>query len=141
MFLNTFDYGTLILDEDITLINQTNQLNRDAAELMAVDQVSGYLRSKYDVAAIFALAGANRPKYLVMIVVDIALYHLHASIPGRFVPEIRRTRYEDAIAWLEKVAKGLVDPGLTLKTDPDTGEAITAPSITFGSQEKMNNTW
>lgn len=141
-FLTEDDYDTLILDEDKDLISNSNQANRFRAEDMAIDQMKGFLRSKYDVAATFAVVPPdNRNKVLVMYCMDITLYHLHASIPGRFVPEIRRIRYEDALAWLKDVAKGLIDPNLVLKTDPTTGDTITGPSIIFGSNAKQDNSW
>ena len=141
MFLTETDYDTLILDDDRNLISQSTDTIRQQAETMAIDQMSGYLRSKYDAAATFAKTSSARSQVLVMYCMDITLYHLHASIPGRFVPEVRRIRYEDAILWLKDVAKGLIDPDLVLKTDPTTGESLTGPSIVFGSEAKQNNSW
>lgn len=144
MFLTENDYDTLILDEDRELISQSTESIREQAELMAVDQMSGYLRAKYDVDAIFDPADEDeRSQVLVMFCMDITLYHLHAGIPGRFVPEIRRIRYEDALAWLKDVAKGLIDPGLTQATvtDPETGEEITVTPFLFGSNTKQDNSW
>lgn len=140
-FLTENDYDTLILDEDRELITQSTKANRYAAEDMAIDQMSGYLRGKYDVALAFPTdPDAIRSKVLVMFCLDVALYHLHASIPGRFVPEIRRIRYEDALAWLKDVAKGVVVPDLAGLTDA-TGADITGPAIVFGSATKQDNSW
>ncbi len=141
-FLKDNDYDTLILDEDKELITQSTLINRYSAEDMAIDQMGGYLRGKYDVVLAFPTAiDAIRSKVLVMYCMDITLYHLHASIPGRFVPEIRRIRYEDALAWLKDVAKGLTVPDLPLKTDPVTGDAITGPAFVFGGNAKQDNSW
>jgi phage gp36-like protein len=141
MFLTETDYDTLILDDDRLLISQATDTIRQQAETMAIDQMSGYLRPKYDTAATFAKTAADRSQALLMYCMDITLYHLHASIPGRFVPEIRRIRYEDALAWLKDVAKGLIDPDLVLKTDPTTGESVTGPAILFGGNDKQDNSW
>lgn len=141
MFLTDDDFNTLILDEDKELITQASDTVRNTAIQMAIDQMSGYLRPKYDVAATFALEDEHRSQVLVMYCMDITLYHLHAGLPGRFVPEVRRLRYEDALSWLKDVAKGLIDPDLVLKTDPDTGATITGPAIVFGSNERQDNSW
>ena len=141
MFLNEDDYDTLILDEDRELITQSTTAIREKAEGMAIDQMSGYLRAKYNVAATFALANEARSMVLVMLCLDITLYHLHASIAGRFVPEVRRIRYEDALAWLKDVAKGLIVPDLPGYTDPETGEEVTGLNIIFGSNAKQDNSW
>jgi len=142
MFLSETDYNTLITDEDRDFVSQASDDNRTAAEGMAIDQMSSFLRGQFDVAAIFELEEMpepdTRPKAIVMYCMDITLYHLHAVIPGRYMPEIRRIRYEDALAWLRDVAKGLIDPGLPLITDPE-GEEIHP--IRFGSQPKQRWNW
>lgn len=145
MFLTEDDYDTLILDIDRELISQSTEAIRLVAETMAVDQMSGYLRAKYDVVTVFnPEEGDERSMVLVMFCMDITLYHLHAGIPGRFVPEIRRIRYEDALAWLKDVAKGLIDPNLpggSTSIDPGTGETIANSAFMFGSNDKLNSSW
>ena len=141
MFLTENDYDTLILDEDRLLISKETLKVRQDAEGMAIDQISGFIRNKYNVQATFALQGDARSKVLVMYTMDIALYHLHSSVPGRFVPEIRRIRYEDALSWLKDIAKGLISPDFPLITDPETGETVTGPAFIYGSSTKQDNSW
>lgn len=142
MFLSENDYMTLITDDDREFVEQQDDDNRGRAEVMAIDQMSGYLRGQYNVNEVFKLEAIpdpdTRPGVLVMYCMDITLYHLHAMIPGRFIPEIRRIRYEDALAWLKDVAKGLIDPGLPPITDEE-GEAQYP--LRYGSQTKQNWTW
>ena len=64
-----------------------------------------------------------RNKALVSRVLDIALYEMHCSINPRNVPELRDTRYTDAIKWLEMVSKGSIKLDLPLLQDAD-GEDI-----------------
>lgn len=73
-------------------------------------------------------AGDNREPKLKTVVIDIALYNMHARITPRNIPEIRQIRYdgagnkdksEHAIGWLEKVQKGIITPDLTVRTNDD----------------------
>ena len=48
----------------------------------------------------------NRNQQLVNYIIDIMLYHLHARISPRNIPELRLERYDNAKAWLTQCAKG-----------------------------------
>lgn len=48
----------------------------------------------------------NRSQQLLTYVVDIALYHVHARIAPRNIPDLRVKRYDDAKDWLKMAAKG-----------------------------------
>jgi phage gp36-like protein len=53
MFLRRTDYSALISDNELNVITKNNDTNRLAAESAAQEEVSSYLRGKYDVAGIF----------------------------------------------------------------------------------------
>lgn len=67
--------------------------------------------------------GDNRSHSLVMYVVDITLYHLHARISPRNIPELRASRYDAAKKWLEDAAHGIITPSLP-QNQPQTGSRI-----------------
>lgn len=80
-------------------------------------------------------AGDNRTQSIVMIVVDIALFHLHSRIAPRNVPDLRRTRYANAIEMLEAFAKGKMTAKLPL-IQPKSGSRIR-----FGGNIKNVNSY
>jgi hypothetical protein len=43
---------------------------------------------------------------MVMLVIDLTLYHLYSQTGNKDVPEHRQNRYDDAIAWLKDVGRG-----------------------------------
>ncbi|MFA5420272.1 MAG: phage protein Gp36 family protein, partial [Bacteroidales bacterium] len=51
---------------------------------------------------------------------DITLYNLHTRLMPDNIPKLRQTRYDNAIAWLEKVADGFIAPILPIKTNSPT---------------------
>ena len=62
---------------------------------------------------------------------DITLWHIHARINPRRIPEIREDRYAGAMAWLDAIHDGDESPDLPLKED-GTNE------IRWGSNEKRD---
>ena len=94
-----------------------------------------YLRTRYDVDTAFSRTGDQRNGYLVMIVADVALYHLVSWLPKRIGFDIRETRYNQAIAWLKDVQSGKATPDLPVPTDPSTGEETSQP-VRYGGWSK-----
>ena len=138
MFITTEDYKVVIGGASLDVVTQADTTNRQKAEKEAIEEISGYLRPKYDVTAIFAATGASRNDYLVMIACDIALYHLFSSQNAKMGLDARKERYERAIKWLEGVQKGTIVPNLPIATD-EHGEP--ANPLHYGSERRHKNTW
>ena len=138
MFITTEDYKVVIGESSLTVVTQADSENRHKAEKEAIEEISGYLRPKYDVNVIFAATGADRNSYLVMIACDVALYHLFTSLNAKMGLDTRRERYECAIKWLEGVQKGTIVPNLPIATD-EYGEP--ANPLHYGSEKRHKNTW
>lgn len=77
----------------------------------------------------------NRDQQMVMYFADITLYHLHARIAPRNIPELRVNRYEAAINWLTMCAKGEITPNLPVLQPKQGGR------IRFGSQIRNINSY
>ena len=137
-FVNENDYRVVIGDKAYEVVSQADCANRLNAETEAVEEISGYLRPKYDVSAIFNAKGDGRNKLIVMYVCDIALYHMSASLPGRMNSEVRKERYDRAIDWLKNVQAGRIVPDLPLSVDSH-GESSTP--IHFGYATRTDNIW
>jgi phage gp36-like protein len=134
MFLSEDDYKTLIDRRVLDIVQQSDEIARAKAESMAVEEISGYLRTRYDVNKIFTSQGAERNSVIVMILIDITLYHLSSWLPARMSGEVRKERYDAAIKWLSGVQKGTIQPSLpTIDTDTDTD---TGNPVKWGSATK-----
>lgn len=136
-FLTETDYDVQIRTEVRNVVNQTNA-SQALAELMAQEEMTGYLRPRgYDVAAIFAATGANRNPLIIMYMIDIVLYHLHSNIVTRAMPKTREDRYNAAIAWLDKVSRGLLEPQLPKVQEPEDA----TPNMKLGSNQQYFKRW
>ncbi len=139
MFLDSLDYKVTIGERAFDLIQQSEEANRLKAEEMAMEEMAGYLRPKYNISKIFARRGEERNMHLVMTLCDMALYHLVSWLPSKMGYEIREIRYKRAIEWLEGVQKGKIVPDLDLAVDED-GET-GASEIRYGGEKRNNYMW
>lgn len=76
----------------------------------------------------------SRSQKLVMCCVDITLYHLHARISPRNIPQLRADRRDEAISWVKMASKG---ESITLNAPmikPEQGSRIR-----WGSNSKLEN--
>lgn len=110
-FLRNEDYDDQIRGEIRTLLDKTedNRLTLQA-EKKAIAQMKKYLSSRYDVERIFQVPAAGEPdtrdEFIVMLLIDIVLYHLWSKERGRDIPKVRNDRYQDALDWMKSVGNG-----------------------------------
>jgi phage gp36-like protein len=64
----------------------------------------GYLAKRYDVDAIFSAEGDERNQLVLMMVIDIAVYHIFCIHNPQKLSQIRKDRYERAVEWMKGVA-------------------------------------
>lgn len=139
MFTTTEDYAPLITPDALRAISGTDPKNISRAERQAVDEAAAYLSSRYDTAAAFAAEGEARAPMLVMVIADITLYHLSASLPARLGSEIREQRYRDAIRWLKGVQAGDITPDLPRYGTQ--GEGRTGTVLRFREGKPLVHEW
>lgn len=140
MFVKTEDYKVVIGEPALAVLTRIDPATLSNAEAEAREEISSYLRPKYDCSAIFAAEGAARNPLIVMYTVDIALYHLSASTQQRMGAEVRKERYERATKWLEGVARGMILPDLPLAGGSGT-DGSSPSSFSYGCQKKQTNNW
>ena len=139
MFLTEDDY-IVASSTALGVLQQSSEDKRNTAERMAVEEVSGYLRSRYDVKKIFAATGGERNDVVVMRTCDVALYHLSSWLPNRMGHEIRKERYELALKWLEGAQAGKITPDLPTVAGEDGEEDVNNP-MKWGSEKKNTYIW
>ena len=113
-FLTPDDYGTQITEDKLNIVLQGNTTALLSAELFAQQFIESYLRTRYDVAAIFGATGAARSLLIITYQVDIALYTVHSRHGRVQMPEKRIDRYDQAVEWLKMVAAGKISADLPL---------------------------
>jgi phage gp36-like protein len=137
-FITPDDFRVVIGETAFRAFSQSDTALQESAVSEAIEEVSGYLRPVYDVDRIFSATGTDRNRFLVMIVVDAALYHLSASQPQKMGSEVRRERYERAVRWLEGVQAGRINPGLPT-VESESGD--TPLGSVFIAQPRLRHNW
>ena len=102
---NDYDVQT---QEDVRklLDNSPDKRRLRQAEKYAIGEINKRLAGRYDMANVFNKTGDARDWYIVMITIDIAIYHLYSQKAPRKIPEYRQIRYDTAIEWLRDVGNG-----------------------------------
>lgn len=136
-FLIFEDYKTLIKDDVLQAVMDNDKSIILEVEQMAQAEMESYLNQRYDVANIFNKTGNSRQPLILMYMIDIVLYHVHARINPKFIPDIRKDRYDIAISWLNKVARGDINPDLPKIENSES--PLAGLGQRWGSNSKFNH--
>lgn len=82
----------------------------------------------------------RRSALMVMLAIDISVYHYHARINPNQVPQIRIDRYLDAIQKLKMIRKGEMRPAIP-RIDTDADGQPNAIGFDMWSNAKRDNSW
>ena len=109
-FITLDDYDASIHREILDALLRHDSDISDSAiveicEDRAIEEMRCYLDKYYDCDAIFSATGANRHPLILMIAIDIAVYHIFCQHNPYKMSDIRKERYNRAIEWLKSVAK------------------------------------
>lgn len=136
IFLTEADFTEYQVRTEVLSVLKISDSSLDAAELAAQEQMTSYLRTRFDVANIFNTTTSDRNPLIIMYMIDLVLYHLHSNIAGRAIPKEREERYKAAIHWLDKVNMGDLIPSL-----PQLDSTTPDPIYRFGSNESVSRRW
>ena len=112
-FITLEDYDASIHREILDALLRHESDMEDSAiieicEDRAIEEMRCYLNKFYDCDAIFGARGAERNQLVLMMALDIAIYHIFCQHNPYKMSEVRKSRYERAVKWLEAVAAGKI---------------------------------
>ncbi|TYO91976.1 phage gp36-like protein [Elizabethkingia miricola] len=151
MFIQPEELGTTIYNYQIEQITEGDESIVIQAIQSAESELRAYLvannkrewkdgRIRYDVGKILAATGADRNPLLVRHCATIAKWYIAELCNADYIYEHCKERYDRAVTWLNKLAKGDITldtlPALVDPTDPGTEPNETDPFI-YGSREKF----
>jgi phage gp36-like protein len=103
-FITPEDYDASIHKEILDRLTHDDEAVVEICEDRAISEMRCYLAERYDVDTIFSAEGDERNQLVLMMAIDIALYHLHSMHNPQNMSQIRVDRYERAVEWLKQVA-------------------------------------
>ena len=99
-FITPQDYDASIHREILDALTRNDEICEDRA----ISEMRGYLSARYDADTIFKAEGTARNELVLMMAVDIAVYHLFSIHNPQKMSQIRKDRYDRAMEWLKQVA-------------------------------------
>ena len=123
-FIQETDYDASIHREilDALLRHDSDVSDSTIVEICedrAIEEMRGYLDKFYDTDAIFNATGAARNQLVLMMAVDIAVYHIFCQHNPYKISQVRKDRYDRAVEWLKAVAAGKITIANAPKLDAE----------------------
>ena len=125
------DFKTRIYPELIDAISREDDEVLHAAMAAAEGEAMGYL-SHYDINALLGAQDDDRDAVLLMKLKDIAAWHFIALANADIQLELTKTRYDEAIKWLERIQMGKIVynnwplPSLTEDEEDNSGSWLVS---------------
>lgn len=112
-FITLEDYDASIHREILDALLRHDSDIEDSAiieicEDRAIEEMTGYMDKFYDCDAIFSATGSDRNQLVLMMALDIAIYHIFCQHNPYKISQVRKDRYDRAVEWLKAVAAGKV---------------------------------
>jgi phage gp36-like protein len=118
-FVNKVDYPQSIHVDILDALTRDDDTTLEMVEDRDIALMRGYLSGRYDVDALFAARGDDRNKVVLGVLLDIVIYDVFSIHNPQKMSQIRKDRYDRAIAWLVSVQKGdiIIDGAPTIEED------------------------
>lgn len=137
-FIQKKDYDASVHAEIIDSVIRQDETLLDICENRAIEEMTSYLGARYDCEKLFAMRESERPQLVLMMCLDIAIYHVFCIHNPMKLSRMRENRYERAVEWMKSVRKGDISiPGIPL-AGSDNPAANRTP-FQMKSNPKRNN--
>lgn len=136
-FIDIQDYDASIHREILDALVREDASLIEICEDRAIAEARCYLSRRYDCDKIFSAKGNARNQLVLMMVIDVAVYHIFCIHNPRNLSPIRKDRYERALEWLRAVADGEINvDGVPLLPEEELAGKST---LIFKSNRKRVN--
>ena len=140
-FINITDYDASIHREILDAVSRQDEAIIEVIEDRAIAEMKGYLFTRYNTDLIFATQGTDRHQLILMFAIDIAIYHLFCIHNPVKLSQMRKDRYDRALAWLKQVGNinnPLPVEGLPLR-ETDPGKEAESPYLMRSNPKRANH--
>lgn len=105
-FIDSTDYDATVHKEILDALTRGDNSILDICEDRAIEEMCSYLSGRYDTDKLFDARAAERHPLVLMMCLDIAVYHIYSAGNPQKLSEMRKNRYERAVEWMKAVQKG-----------------------------------
>ena len=138
-FVQLSDYDASIHREILDALTRADESVIEICEDRAIAEMRCYLSKRYDCNRIFAATGSDRLQLVLMMVIDIAVYHIFCIHNPQKLSQLRKDRYDRAVEWMKAVAA----EDISIQGAPLLPEEVRAAHAPFRlkSNTKRVNHW
>lgn len=135
-FITPEDYDASIHQEILDALIRSDRQIIEICEDRAIAEMRGPLSVRFDCDKIFSAEGDDRNQLVLMMAIDIAIYHIFSIHNPRNMSQIRIDRHDRALEWLKSVRDGEPVEGL-----PEIEQTVKDATSQFQirSNPKRNN--
>lgn len=137
-FVDIKDYDASVHREILDALVRDDETLVEICEDRAIAEMRGYLSKRYDCNSIFSASGEERNQLILMMVIDIAVYHIFCIHNPQKLSQVRKDRYERAVEWMKAVADEEISiDGAPLL--PEEDRAKKAALMFKSNHKRVNN--
>ena len=137
-FITLEDYDASIHREILDALVRDDETIIEIIENRAVSEMRSLLNNRYDCDRLFSETGQRRNQLVLMIALDIAIYHIFCIHNPQKLSQMRKDRYDRAMAWLKEVNRGRASiDGAPLL--PDGVLADNSQFLTVSNRKRVNH--
>lgn len=138
-FISKEDFDATVHRDILEAITRQDDAVVEICTDRAISEMRCYLSGRYDCDAVFSATGKERNQLVLMMLTDIAVYHLFCLHNPQKLSQMRKDRYERAVEWLKAVRRGdiSVDGLPTAQKSPE--EATASSPYQMRSNKKRQN--
>lgn len=140
-FLTKEELKTVATLEVVNLITKGDDTIVTEIIEETIDIIKTYLFKHFDVDAIFEAEAEERSRVILKYLKDITIHEIYIRRTKQ-MNEVAKLRFDEAMLWLEKVSKGIIQPDLPPKevdTDGDGEPDGTVPFMKLSSRKNYKN--
>ena len=138
-FISKEDFDATVHRDILEAITRQDDAVVEICTDRAISEMRCYLSGRYDCDAVFSATGKERNQLVLMMLTDMAVYHLFCLHNPQKLSQMRKDRYERAVEWLKAVRRGdiSVDGLPTAQKSPE--EATASSPYQMRSNKKRQN--
>lgn len=106
-FIELSDYDASVHREILDALTRNDNAIVEICEDRAIAEIRGYISGHYDCDKLFSATGDDRNQLVLMMALDIAIYHIFSIHNPQKLSQLRKDRYDRALEWMRAVKKGM----------------------------------
>lgn len=138
-FISKEDFDATVHRDILEAITRQDDAVVEICTERAIAEMRCYLSGRYDCDAVFSATGKERNQLVLMMLTDMAVYHLFCLHNPQKLSQMRKDRYERAVEWLKAVRRGDISVDGLPPAQKSPEEAVASCPYQMRSNPKRRN--